>query len=253
VVYGLIRERRRTGVDAGDLLSTLLHARDEETGEAMSDRELRDEVMTLLLAGHETTAAALAWAWSLLARNPEAADRLRDEAAGVLGDRPPTSEDLARLTYARMVFDETLRLYPPAWGQPREAIDDDEIGGYFIPRGTVVGPSQWVTHRRPDLWDDPDRFDPERFSPGRSEGRHRFAYYPFGGGGRACIGAPLATAEAQVALACLGRRFSFSLAPGHPVEPDPTFVLRPKHALMMTVDEHSRADNPDRVRGSPIP
>jgi cytochrome P450 len=237
LVHGLIRERRRTGGDAGDLLSMLLLARDEETGEVMTDRQVRDEVLTLLFAGHETTAAALAWAWYLLARNPDAADRLRAEADGVLGDRPPAFDDLPCLAYARLVFEESLRLYPVAWGQPRQSIGDDEIGGYFVRRGTLVGPSQWVTHRRPDLWDDPERFDPERFAPGRSGGRHRFAYYPFGGGGRVCLGAALATAEAQIALACLGRRFTFALVPGHQVVPDPTFVLRPKQALMMTVNE----------------
>jgi cytochrome P450 len=239
LVYGLIRERRRTGADAGDLLSTLLLARDEETGAAMTDRQVRDEVLTLLLAGHETTAAALAWAWYLLAENPDAAGRLRAEAEALLGDRPPTSDDLLRLGYARMVFEESLRLYPPAWGQPRQAIADDEIGGYFVPRGSIVGPCQWVTHRRPDLWDEPERFDPERFAPGRSEGRHRFAYYPFGGGGRVCVGATFATAEAQVALTVLGRRFDLALVPGRAVEPDPTFTLRPRGPLMMSVTDRA--------------
>lgn len=246
LVYGLIGERRRNPSGGVDVLSVLLSARDDETGQAMTDRQVRDEVLTLLLAGHETTAAALAWAWYLLARHPEAAERLRAEAVDVLGERVPTADDLPRLVYSRMVFDETLRLYPGAWGQPRQAIGHDEIGGYPIRPGTIVGPSQWVTHRRADLWPDPERFDPERFAPGTSESRPRFAYYPFGGGARACIGAGLATAEAQVALACLGRRFTFALVPGQQVEPDPTFVLRPRRPLMMTVTE---ADPPARGNG----
>jgi cytochrome P450 len=237
LVYGLIRDRKRTRADAGDLLGMLLLARDEETGEAMSDRQVRDEALTILVAGHETTAAALAWAWYLLAQDPDSADRLRQEADDVLGDRPPAFDDLGRLAFARAIFEETLRLYPGAWGQPRQAIADDEIGGYFIPGGSIVTVSQWVTHRRPDLWDDPDRFDPDRFAPGRAEGRHRFAYYPFGGGGRVCIGSALALAEAQVALASLGRRFSFRLAPGPTIEPDASFTLRPSQAVMMNVNE----------------
>lgn len=240
LVYGLIRERRRNPIEDSDVLSMLLVARDEETGQGMTDRQVRDEVMTLLLAGHETTAAALAWAWFLLAQHPDIADRLAAEALEVLGDRPPTFDDLPRLVYARMILDETLRLYPGAWGQPRQAIDDDEVGGYHIPRGTIIGPSQWVTHRRPDLWPDPERFDPERFAPGRSDNRPRFAYYPFGGGARVCPGASLATAEAQVALACLGRQFHFALVPGQRVEPDPTFVLRPRRPLMMTMTARPR-------------
>ncbi len=236
-MYGLIRDRKRTQTDAGDLLAMLLLARDEETGEAMTERQVRDETLTLLLAGHETTAAALAWAWYLLGLNPEIAERLRREVNAVLGERTPTFEDLGKLSLARAIFDETLRLYPSAWGQPRQSIADDEIGGYFIPAGSIVTVSQWVTHRRPDLWDDPDRFDPDRFAPGQASGRHRFAYYPFGGGGRVCIGAALAAAEAQVTLAVLGRRFSFALASGEHVEPDASFTLRPKQAIMMNVNE----------------
>ncbi len=236
-MYGLIRDRKRTRTDAGDLLAMLLLARDEETGEAMTERQVRDETLTLLLAGHETTAAALAWAWYLLGLNPDVAERLRREVDAVLGERPPTFEDLGKLSLARAIFDETLRLYPSAWGQPRQAIADDEIGGYFVPGGSIVTVSQWVTHRRPDLWEDPDRFDPDRFAPGRSSGRHRFAYYPFGGGGRVCIGSALAAAEAQVTLAVLGRRFIFTLAGGQHIVPDAAFTLRPKQAIMMNVNE----------------
>ena len=188
----------------------LLLARDEETGEAMTDRQVRDEALTLLFAGHETTAAALAWAWYLLARNPDAADRLRAEADGVLGDRSPAFDDLARLAYARSVFEESLPPLSRGLGPAASGHGRRRDRWLFHRRGTLVGPSQWVTHRRPDLWDDPERFDPERFAPGRSGGRHRFAYYPFGGGGRACLGAAWATSEAQIAPACLGRRFTFS-------------------------------------------
>jgi cytochrome P450 len=184
LVYDLIRERKRTGEHPGDLLSMLMDARDEETGEGMSDRQLRDEVLTLLIAGDETTSAALAWTWYLLALHPSAETRLHAELAGVLGGRTPDAADLPALPYTRMAFEEALRLYPPAWGQPRQAINEDQIDGYRIPAGALVTISQWVTHRHPDFWENPETFDPERFSPQRSVARPTFAYFPFGEGAR---------------------------------------------------------------------
>ncbi|HSF25769.1 MAG TPA: cytochrome P450 [Blastocatellia bacterium] len=237
MVFGLINRRRQTEDDNGDLLSMLLAARDEDTGERMSDQQLRDEVMTLILAGHETTGAALSWTWYLLSQNPEARNKLHAELDQILNGRAPGLEDLDRLPYSRMVFAESMRLYPPAWGLPREAIADDTLGGYHIPAGSLINLSQWVTQRHPDFWEKPERFDPERFTPERSEGRPRFAYFPFGGGARQCIGNNFALMEAQVGLATLAQRFTLDLVPGHPVDPDPTFTLRPRHGMMMTIKE----------------
>jgi cytochrome P450 len=228
VVYDIIRERRRQSADTGDLLSMLLLARDEETGEGMSDEQLRDEVLTILIAGHETGAAALAWAWYLLARHADVERKLGEELARVLGGRTPKASDLPALAYTKMFFDEVLRLYPPAWGLPREAMDDDDIGGYRIPARTPVVVSQYVTHRHPEFWDDPERFDPERFTPERVAARPKFAYFPFGGGSRQCIGNSFALMEAQLVLATVAQHFRPRLAEGQTVEEDPTFTLRPR-------------------------
>ena len=235
VVYDVIRERRRRDEDAGDLLSMLLLARDEETGEGMSDEQLRDEVMTILIAGHETGAAALAWAWYMLARHEEVEGKLCDELAGVLGGRTPAVADLPSLPYTKMFFDEVLRLYPPAWGMLREARETDEIGGYRIPAGTPLTVSQYVTHRHPEFWDEPERFDPERFTPERVAARPKFAYFPFGGGSRQCIGNSFALMEAQLVLATVAQHFRPRLAAGQTVEEDPTFTLRPRGGVLVTL------------------
>jgi len=236
MVFGLI-DQRRTEEDKGDLLAMLLAARDEDSGEGMSNEQLRDEVLTLMLAGHETTGAALTWTWYLLSQNPDARDKLHAELDHVLGGRAPKLDDLERLPFTRMVFAESMRLYPPAWGLPREAIADDVLSGYHIPARALINVSHWVAHRHPDFWENPERFDPERFSPERSEGRPRFAYFPFGGGARQCIGNNFALMEAQLAVATLAQRFTLDLAPGHLVEPDPTFTLRPRYGMMMTLKE----------------
>ena len=237
VAEGVIRERRRAadGEDRGDLLSMLLSARDEETGEGMDDRQLRDEVMTLLLAGHETTANALSWTWYLLGEHPEAEERLRAELSGVLGVRLPTVEDVPNLRYTRMVIEESMRLYPPVWAIGRNTIAEDEILGYRIPANVEVTLSAYVTHRHPAFWEDPEVFDPERFSPGRSEGRPRFAYFPFAGGPRLCIGRDFALLEAQLILATVAQRYRPRLVPGHPVESEPLITLRPRRGLPMTL------------------
>jgi cytochrome P450 len=235
VVYRIIARRRAAPEAGDDLLSLLVHARDEETGEAMSDRQLRDEVMTIFLAGHETTANALAWTWLLLARFPEARRRLAAELEQVLGARTPTVADLPYLTYTEMVLRESMRIYPPVWAVSRRAEGDDEIGGYPIPRGALVIISPYVTHRHPAFWEHPERFDPERFAPERHEGRHRYAYFPFGGGPRKCVGEAFAMMEARLVLAMAARRFRLDLEPGHPVEPQPTITLRPLHGLRMRV------------------
>jgi len=236
-VYRLIAGRRRSGEDTGDLLSMLLAARDEETGEGMSDRQLRDEVVTILIAGYETTADALAWTWYLLGTHPEAGARLHAELAAVLAGRVPAVEDLPQLPYTRMVLQEAMRLYPPAWGLLRQAREDDEIRGYRIPARARIVISQYVVHRHPGFWEEPEQFDPERFAPGRAASRPPFAYFPFGGGQRMCIGNNFAMMEAQLILATVAQRYRLDLVPGHPVEPEPLITLRPRHGVLVTLHD----------------
>lgn len=235
VVYAIIDERRRQPEDTGDLLSMLLLARDEETGEQMDNRQLRDEVLTLLLAGHETTANALAWTWYLLSKHPAVARRLQTELVAVLGGRRPTVDDLPNLTYTRMVLEETLRLYPPAWITSRNVLAADTIGGYRIPARTTVFLSPYTMHRHPAFWENPEGFDPERFTSERSAARPRFAYFPFGGGPRMCIGNNFALMEMQLILATVAQHYQLQLVPGHPVEPEPLITLRPRQGILMTL------------------
>jgi cytochrome P450 len=231
VVLGLIEARRQDPTAAYDLLGLLLAARDEETGAGMSDQQLKDEVLTLLTAGHDTMGAALSWAWYLLANHPRVQHDLRDEVRGKLLGRPPSLEDLADLPLTRAVFEETLRLYPPAWGQPRESIQADEIMGRPIPPRAIVTVNQYLTHRHPDFWDEPETFKPERFLPGQAGNRPKFAYFPFGGGPRGCIGNQFALMEGPLVLATILQHFQVELEPGQQVVPDPTFTLRPRFAL----------------------
>lgn len=235
VVGQVIAERRRTRADSGDLLSLLLHARDEETGEQMSDRQLGDEVRTLLLAGHETTALALTWTWYLLSQHPEVEERLRAELASVLAGRTPGVPDLPELAFTRMVIEEAMRLYPPVWGVTRKVVADDVIGGFFIPAKSVVAVSPYVTHRHPDVWENPERFDPDRFAPQHAAGRPRYAYFPFLGGPRQCIGSSFAMTEALLILATIAQRYRLRLLPDHPVVPEPLLTLRPRHGMPMTL------------------
>jgi len=231
IVYGIIEERRRSQKDEGDLLSMLIQATDEGSG--MNDEQLRDEVMTLFLAGHETTANALSWTWYLLSKDPAVEHSLSAELAGNLGGRALELKDLENLPYNRMVIEESMRLYPPAWLVSRTASVDDTVDGVTIPAGAVVFLSQYVTHRHPDYWDNPEGFDPERFSPERSQGRPDFAYFPFGGGPRKCIGNYFAMLEAQVVLATVAQRYRLELMPGYPVIPQPTITLRPRNGIWM--------------------
>ncbi|HEX8355137.1 MAG TPA: cytochrome P450 [Pyrinomonadaceae bacterium] len=229
VIYRIVEERRRDERDRGDLLSTLLHAVDEEgdrTG--MTNEQLRDEVMTIFLAGHETTANALTWCWYLLAQNPEAEARLHAELDAVLaGGRAPAPEDVPALRYTEMVVAETMRLYPPAWALGRLALEDYEVGGYRIPRGSLVLVSQYVIQRDPRFFPDPERFDPERWTPEAKAARPQFAYFPFGGGPRRCIGEGFAWTEAVLILATLARRWRARLLPGRAPELLPRITLRP--------------------------
>jgi cytochrome P450 len=239
VIYRIIEEHKRTGTDRGDLLSMLLLAVDEEgdrTG--MTNEQLRDEAMTIFLAGHETTANALTWAWYLLAQNPEVEARLHEELDALLeGGRAPTSADAAALRYTEMVVAETMRLYPPAWAIGRLGIEDHEVGGYLIPRGSLVLVSQYVMHRDPRFFPDPERFDPERWTPEAKAARPQFSYFPFGGGPRRCIGEGFAWMEATLILATLARRWRARTLPGQKVETQPRITLRPgKGGVPMRVE-----------------
>jgi cytochrome P450 len=224
VVYGMIRERR-PGEDRGDLLSMLLLARDEH-GAGMSERQIRDEVMTLLLAGHETTALALSWAFLLLDRNRKARDRLEAELTAVLGDRPASPADVLALPYSQAVVNETLRLYPPAYVTGREAVRDTTIGGIPIPKRHIVLISMYTTHRDPRFFPEPDAFRPERWLDGLDKRLPRGAFIPFGMGSRKCIGASFAMMEATLLLATIARRWRFELAPGE-IRTQPSITLRP--------------------------
>lgn len=232
IVYRIIAERR--GVEANDLLSMLLRARDEETGEGMTDEQLRDETITFLLAGHETTANALAWTWYLLSQHPEVERRLREEVCAVLGDRAPGVEDLPKLQYVRQVVREAMRLYPPIWIMERRAIGADEIHGVAIPAGSSVMISPYALHRAPDLWADPEAFDPDRFAPDREP--ERFAYIPFGAGPRLCIGNNFALMEAQVIVAMIAQRYAVRLLDGQEIVARPGITLRPRDRMMMRLE-----------------
>lgn len=235
LLFSVITERRATGEDRGDLLSMLLQARDEDDGTRMTDRQLRDETMTLFMAGHETTANTLAWTWYLLANHPEAEARLHAELDDVLGDRPPTFNDLSRLTYADMVITEALRFYPTVWLVGREAIEPCEVGGYPVPVGTTIYMSQWVLHRDARYFDDPESFRPERWADGLAKRLPRYAYFPFGGGPRICIGNSFALMESVLLLATIARRFRLRLAPDASVTLMPTMTLRPDGGIKMIV------------------
>jgi len=235
LVYRMIAERRSRETERDDLLSMLLSAQDEETGQGMNDRQVRDEVMTLLLAGHETTANTLTWTWYLLSQSPEVERRLHAELNEVLDGRVPTVADLPELKYTRMVIEEALRLYPPTPLLSRKAIAGDEVQGYPIAANSMIMISPYAVHRHPALWEEPERFDPERFTPERAAARSAYAYFPFGGGPRICIGNNFAMMEAQLILSTVAQRYQLRLIPGHPVEPQMVVTLRPRYGLPMTL------------------
>ena len=231
VVYGLIDERRAApDVAHEDLLAMLLAARDEDTGEAMTDEEVRDEAMTLLLAGHETTAAALAWTWLLLAQHPDVEARLHAEVDAL--DGPPSFEALDRLPYTRQVFAESMRVYPPAWAVGREAARDTTLGGHAVPKGATVLFAPYFLHRDPRVWDEPEAFRPERFAPEARAGRHKFAYLPFSAGRRGCIGEQFAWVEGVLVLATIAQRWRLRLAGERP-ESHASVTLRPAGPLLL--------------------
>ena len=248
VVYGLIklgRERLNRGspatAGAKDLLTLLLMARDDD-GNAMTDQQLRDEVITLLLAGHETTALNLSWTWYLLSSNPEVERRLHAELERILGQRLPEPADLTRLTYTGRVLREALRLYPPAWRVWRTPIEPFEVGKFRVPANVNVVLSQWLTHRDPRWFPEPERFAPDRWTEEFEARLPRFAYFPFGGGPRVCIGAGFAMMEAILLLATLAKRFRLRLTPGQTIEPMPSITLRPKYGIRMELE--ARAAEP---------
>ena len=234
-----IRQRRAQPSGGDDLLSMLMDARDEDTGESMTDEQLRVEVTTFLLAGQETTSLALTWTFYLLSQHPAIRERLEAELDGVLGGREPAYEDLPNLPFTRRVIDEAMRLYPPAWGFSRQALGDDELGGYRLPRGWLAFLMPYVLHRHPAYWPDPDRFDPDRFLPERSADRPKFAYLPFGAGPRQCIGNQFALLEAHLSVATLAQTYRLHLVPGHPVEPWPLITLRPRFGMPMTIERRA--------------
>jgi cytochrome P450 len=234
VVYRMIEDHRAAGVDSGDLLSMLLASRDEEDDHSgMTDEQLRDEVLTIFLAGYETVANALSWTWLLLGQNPDAEAKLHAEIDAVLGGRLPTLEDLPQLRYAEMVLAESMRLYPPAWAMGRQATCDVEIGPYKLPAGTYILFSQYIIQRNADFFPDPLQFEPERFTAERKAGRPRFAYFPFGGGNRQCIGESFAWMEAILSLVTLAQKWRLRLVAGQRIEVQPKITLRPKYGIRM--------------------
>ncbi|MFZ0478482.1 MAG: cytochrome P450 [Terriglobales bacterium] len=235
-VYKIIRLRRTNGDDTGDLLSMLMAARDED-GSQMNEKQLRDEVMTFLLAGHETTALALSWAWYLLSHNLQAQQELQEEVDRVLGGRVPNISDLPSLTVTESVIKESMRLYPPAWGLARQVIKDLELGGYRIPVGANVVMSQWVMHRDSRFFSNPEKFDPGRWSTEPCQKLPKFAYFPFGGGPRQCIGASFAMMEAVLLLATIARRFQANPVAGDAVVPVPSFTLRPRDGIHVGLEK----------------
>ncbi len=241
IIYRLIKEHRASGDDRGDLLSMLLSAQDEEGGTGgMSDEQVRDEAITLFLAGHETTALALTWTWYLLAQHPEVEAKLHAELEEVLGDRLPSFEDVPKLKYAERVFSEVLRMYPPAWLFSRTAREEHEIGGYSLAPGAVVAISPYVVHHDPRYYPDPFKFDPERWTPEAKEARPKFTYFPFGGGNRICIGESFAWMEAILILATLAQSWRPRLVPNQTIKPQAMITLRPKYGVKMTLE--SRRD-----------
>jgi cytochrome P450 len=237
-MYRIIREHRESDAHQGDLLTMLLEAQDEDDGARMSDDQLRDEAITLFLAGHETTAIALTWTWYLLSENPDVEARLHQELEEVLQGRPATADDVPKLDYTRRVFAESMRLYPPAYGFGREAVEDHVLAGYRVEKGDTVVVCPYITHRDPEYFPEPEKFDPDRWLPERAKDSHKYAYYPFGGGVRKCIGEPFAWMEGILLIATYAQHWTFRHVPSHKVGLDPKVTLRPKNGMRMTL--HAR-------------
>ncbi|PYQ13509.1 MAG: cytochrome P450 [Acidobacteria bacterium] len=250
LLYRIINERRTGRQPHDDLLDMLLSAQDEDTGEVMNDKELRDEVITILAAGHETTAITLTWTWYLLSQHPDIERKLQQEVDGVLAGRTPTLADLSSLPYTLQVFEESMRLYPSAPIIPRLTSRATTLGGYDLPAGSRVLVNLFNLHRHPDFWPDPERFDPDRFAPERRKAQHRFAYLPFGAGPHICIGKSFALMEAHLLLILIAQRHELRHVPGHRVMNHATITLRPRYGMLMTI--HPR-DGTRGGAGSPRP
>jgi cytochrome P450 len=234
IIDRIIQQRRDSGEDAGDLLSLLIHAQDED-GSRMTTQQLRDEALTLFLAGHETTASTLSWTWLLLAQNPRVEQKLHAELDSVLSGRTPALDDLPRLPYTNHVLTESLRLYPPAWAMARLAIEDHSLGGYPVPKNTGIAAVTWIVHRDPRWYTEPEQFHPERWEGDLLKKIPRFAYFPFGFGPRQCIGNSFALMEAALVVATLAQRFRFTPLSDHPVVPLPSITLRPRLGFQVHV------------------
>jgi cytochrome P450 len=231
MVNGLSAPRRASGAAGNDLLTLMMRAKDEETGEALSDDLLRDQVLTFFAAGHETTAQSLKWVFAMLSKHPNVDRTAHEEARRVLGGRAPTYKEAGELEYTKMVVQEVMRLWPPVWIMEREAVAEDELAGYPIAPGTQVAFSQWVMHRHPAYWENPEGFDPERFRPERSAGRPHGAYFPFGAGPRVCIGNTFSLMEMQMIIPTVLQRYRLDLMPSPPLVPKPTLTLRPMYGV----------------------
>jgi cytochrome P450 len=236
IIYRLIDERQKSGKDKGDLLSMLMFS--NEGNEKMSNEELRDEAVTILMAGHETVATALTWSWYLLSQNPECQEKLRDELKGVLEDRTPSVEDMPQLEYTKKILTESMRIYPPVWAVIRLAIKDCEIGNTRIPKDSVVLMSQYVLHHDRRFFENPEDFLPDRWTDEMQKNLPQFAYFPFGGGIRRCIGEQFAWMEGILLIASIAQKWQFQLVPNQTVQFEPLITLRPKHEIKMIVKEH---------------
>jgi cytochrome P450 len=237
IIYRMIADRRASRADHGDLLSMLLAAQDEDDGAVMTDQQVRDEAMTIFLAGHETTANALMWTWYLLSGAPEVEARLHAEIDGVLQGRLPSMRDLPALPYVERLVSEAMRLYPPAWIIGRRAIEDYPLGDYLAPARSILVMSPYIMHRDARFYDEPERFNPDRWTPEFRAALPKFAYFPFGGGPRQCIGESFAWMELVLVVATIAQQYRLRLVPGHPVVPQPLITLRARHGMRMTVEQ----------------
>lgn len=244
IMRHVVEEHRSGRSEASDLITMMLSAKNEATGEPLSEREVRDELMTVFLAGHETTGSGLAWTLYALSMQPQVLRRLQAELEAVLGTRVPTAADLPDLPYLTMVIEESLRLYPPIWGYTRDAVKDDEIGGFHIPAGSSIFVSPYVTHRHPGFWQNPEAFDPDRFAPQLAAARPRFAYFPFGGGPRQCIGIHIAKLQMQLTVAMIVQHFDLHALPGHSVRHGALVSLRPVNGILLTLHPVKGRRNP---------
>lgn len=235
IVYGLIDKRRQEGVQDADILDRLLGAVDADTGRGMDETQLRDEVVTLMLAGHETSANALAWTLYLLSIHPEVEDRLFNEIGAAVGDNPATAADLSAMPFLKQVVQESMRIFPPVWAIARRSEEPAEYNGFYIPEKSYIGVVPYALHRSPKLWPDPTRFDPDRFSAENAKGRNSYCYLPFAAGPRACIGASMAMLEIQLVLVQIIRRFKLHVVPNHPIKTMAKVTLRPQNGIALTI------------------